>query len=1141
MKYLRDHPWKISYTSNTHNTIADFYIPALECTIQYDRKAGFFSSAILSKVARGLGAMLHNEGKIRLIMGCQFSPQDLQAIQRGYELRDALLSRLDADLQPPASFAELKHLEILSWLIQNQYLDIKIAIPLQENGLPEDSIQQLDPQHIFHEKVGIFTDSNGDRLAFNGSNNESIGGWERNIESFHVYCSWEGGRELDRVEEEVSRFEQIWYDISPNVRVFEVPEAVQQKLLRYAPATKPNWNIQTEFDTRPINNVDSPPSPIPDPPSTVNSQRFDSAHRPPSTVNSQRFDSAHRPQSTVNREQEKLAFTQLTNIHEHPGCLDFCLKSIPIEPWPHQIKILRRVAKNFPQSFLIADEVGLGKTIETGLILRYLLLSKQVKRVLILAPASVQPQWQEELREKFNLHFWSYTQNAFTVDSSLLTEKYTQPSTVNSQQSTVNSHPSPINRQRFDSAHRPPSTVTSQPSTNPWNTQDLILASSHLVRRTERMHQLLEAEPWDLVVLDEAHHARRKSPQDHKETPNRLLELMVQLKEKTKSLILLSATPMQIDAIEVFDLLNLLGLGGHWSYGDNFCDYFASLQDAVSPKVMNFWQLMSTDYFRGGGQPCSRLEQFLTKSDRSGGNGVNRILAYKLQDIWQRGKKISNHKQLLGDEEFINTSRQYLTVNTPLKDLMFRHTRETLRQYYQRGLLKKDIPTRVVQDNAITLEAKREVPLYVAVSDYVRHFYRLAQKEQRSCLGFLMTLYRKRLTSSFYAVKSSLQRRLDYLLTQQGSVFSDDDLLDVDNADDAVIAGLESFFEPVDPQEIQYLEDLLTQFQNTGEDTKLSRFIEVLRQELTQRESVIVFTQYTDTMDYLRNTLQELYGSQVACYSGRGGEILTTNSQRFDSAHRPSPVTHQPSTVNSQPTWSLVPKEKIKSRFCQDEIKILLCTESASEGLNLQNCGVLINYDMPWNPMRVEQRIGRIDRIGQRYPTVRIHNFYYDGTVEAKVYRKLRDRINAFANVVGNLQPILAQVPTFIEQAAMSADPEEEDVLMSEFDLTLDTPIRSDIETMIIMDLDADLAEIKEPIPPTPMTPETIEDLFTSSTILKSAGVMFERQEEKIWLLTYQNKQYMVTFYPEVFDKMPSLRLMTVGEPLFTELLTVDC
>ncbi|WZI66981.1 MAG: helicase-related protein [Gloeotrichia echinulata CP02] len=397
-----------------------------------------------------------------------------------------------------------------------------------------------------------------------------------------------------------------------------------------------------------------------------------------------------------------------------------------------------------------------------------------------------------------------------------------------------------------------------------------------------------------------------------------------------------------------------------------------------------------------------------------------------------------------------------------------------------------------------------------------------------------MTLYRKRLTSSFYAIKSSLQRRLDYLLTQQGSVLSDDDLVDVDNEDDTIIAGLESFFEPVDPQEIQYLEELLRQFENTGEDSKLSRFIQILRQELTERESAIVFTQYTDTMDYLRDTLKELYGSQVACYSGRGGELLTVNSYPLTEQ------SNQQSTANSQPNWCLVPKEEIKRRFRQDEIKILLCTESASEGLNLQNCGVLINYDMPWNPMRVEQRIGRIDRIGQRYSTVRIHNFYYDGTVEAKVYKKLRDRINAFATVVGNLQPILAQVPTFIEQAAMSADPEEEDVLMSEFDSVLDSPPpRLAIEEMVAMDLDADLAEIQKPISAAPFTPETIEQLFTSSALLKANGVQFERRTEGTWQLTYKRQNYTVTFYPNVFDETPSLRLMNFGDPLFEQLLQV--
>lgn len=1094
MKKLRDYPWNISYSSNTDNTIADFYIPALESAIKYDRKSGFFSSAILSKVARGLGAMLHHQGQIRLIMGCQFSQQDLSAIQQGFALRDALLSRLDTELNPPQNFAQLKHFEILSWLIANNYLDIKIAIPLKENGIPESSEQQLDPQHIFHEKVGIFTDSNGDNLAFSGSNNESISGWSKNVESFHVYCSWEGGRELDRVQEEISRFEQLWFDISPNVRVFDVPEAVKRKLLQYTPDSKPAWEPKIEFDTRIIDSVED------DNNQDLNNNQQQETSTTRDLDNNQ--DCSIQQLSKPSKE-ELDKFNQLANIHTHPGCLDFCLKSIPIKPWVHQIKILRRVAESFPKSFLIADEVGLGKTIETGLVLRYLLLAKKVKRVLILAPASVQPQWLEELREKFNLHFWSYSQNQFT---NLTPQPQTNPPLL-SQKNGNNNYP-PLLPQGEGLGVR----------SNPWNSHDLILSSSHLVRRKERMVELLEAEPWDLVILDEAHHARRKSPQDRKETPNRLLELMQQLTEKTKSLILLSATPMQIDAIEVFDLLYLLGLQGHWSYGDNFCGYFESLQQNPKPQTLDFWQLMCSDYFQRGGKPCSRLQEFLRKKDRN--------LAYKIQDTWQRGKKIVNHKKILADKDFITASCQYLTANTPLKDLMFRHTRDTLRQYYQRGLLEKDIPIREVCDNAITLESQREIPLYQAVSDYVRHFYRLAQKDQRSCLGFLMTLYRKRLTSSFYAIKSSLQRRLDFLLTQQGNVLTNDDIADLDDASDAVILGMESYLEnikeEVDPQEIQYLEDLLLQFDNTGEDTKLSQFIKILRQELLARESAIVFTQYTDTMDYLRATLQSSYGSQVACYSGRGGELLQSDSS-FDK---------------NQQVWKVVPKEEIKKRFRNNQIKILLCTESASEGLNLQNCGVLINYDMPWNPMRVEQRIGRIDRIGQRYSTVRIHNFYYDGTVEAKVYRKLRDRINAFATVVGNLQPILAQVPTFIEQAAMSADPEEEDVLMSEFDSVIDTPASQlAIEEMIVMDMDADLAEIQKPIAPSPFTPQNIEQLFTNSITLKNCNVIFTPNQQKTWQLTYQNYTYNITFYPQIFDEKPSLRLISFGDSLFEELL----
>jgi hypothetical protein len=189
--------------------------------------------------------------------------------------------------------------------------------------------------------------------------------------------------------------------------------------------------------------------------------------------------------------------------------------------------------------------------------------------------------------------------------------------------------------------------------------------------------------------------------------------------------------------------------------------------------------------------------------------------------------------------------------------------------------------------------------------------------------------------------------------------------------------------------------------------------------------------------------------------------------------------------------------------------------------------------------MRVEQRIGRIDRIGQRYPTVTIHNFYYDGTVEAKVYRKLRDRIGAFQSVVGNLQPILAQVPTFIEQATMSADPEEEDVLLSKFDHVLSAPPqRPALDDMVKRDVEADLQEIRRPLPPAAVSLEAIEEALTQSQVLKSEGVVFTQLEPGVWELIYKQQHYSVTFRPEVFGERPSLRLLMWGDPLFESLLS---
>ncbi|EAZ90669.1 hypothetical protein CY0110_32015 [Crocosphaera chwakensis CCY0110] len=116
----------------------------------------------------------------------------------------------------------------------------------------------------------------------------------------------------------------------------------------------------------------------------------------------------------------------------------------------------------------------------------------------------------------------------------------------------------------------------------------------------------------------------------------------------------------------------------------------------------------------------------------------------------------------------------------------------------------------------------------------------------------------------------------------------------------------------------------------------------------------------------------------------------------------------------------------------------------------------------------------------------------------------------------------------------MAADPEEQGVLFSQFEQVMDTPMsRPNLEAMVAMNVDADLAKVRQPIPSSPLTCQDIEKLFTQSHILKSKGTEFRKIDNNIWEVLYQHQTYQVTFYPDNFDEFPSLRLMTWGEPLF--------
>ncbi|MCP4691929.1 MAG: SWF/SNF helicase family protein, partial [Desulfobacterales bacterium] len=266
-----------------------------------------------------------------------------------------------------------------------------------------------------------------------------------------------------------------------------------------------------------------------------------------------------------------------------------------------------------------------------------------------------------------------------------------------------------------------------------------------------------------------------------------------------------------------------------------------------------------------------------------------------------------------------------------------------------------------------------------------------------------MTIYRRRVASSFYALRKTLENRLARLTgvrVERDEARLDEDAPQDERGEEVLsgedVADLED--QALLAEERDAIKGLLKSIARLGADSKALRLVEELKQTLADGfDSAIVFTQYTDTMDYLKEFLSERMDRSMGCFSGAGG------ARRDHSG-----------------AWTPCSREEIKRLLQQGAFHILVCTDAAGEGLNLQHCGVLVNYDLPWNPMKVEQRIGRIDRIGQKHPVVRVINMAYEDTVEADVYFALSERIGLFQGVVGKLQPILARIPREFEAAVLA-------------------------------------------------------------------------------------------------------------------------
>lgn len=216
---------KPEYRSLNDDIVHDFYVPVLSRSVLYQRAVGFFSSTALMEVSLGLAGLLRNGGAVQLIVSPYLQPEDIDAIQRGYEAREAILARaLMSQFREPETYFEAERLNLLATLIAMERLDVKVAFtkPTQAVGM-------------YHEKFGLVHDSAGNVVAFSGSMNESQTAFFHNYEAIDVFCSWTPDR--DRVMRKQAVFRALWNNQEPRVETVAFPRVVREKLLSFRRAS----------------------------------------------------------------------------------------------------------------------------------------------------------------------------------------------------------------------------------------------------------------------------------------------------------------------------------------------------------------------------------------------------------------------------------------------------------------------------------------------------------------------------------------------------------------------------------------------------------------------------------------------------------------------------------------------------------------------------------------------------------------------------------------------------------------------------------------------------------------------------------------------------------------------------------------
>ncbi|MGE0086668.1 MAG: DEAD/DEAH box helicase [Desulfococcaceae bacterium] len=573
---------------------------------------------------------------------------------------------------------------------------------------------------------------------------------------------------------------------------------------------------------------------------------------------------------------------------------------------PYQFKPLSKfIAPGSEERLFIADEVGVGKTIETGIIITELIARNRMDRkspILVVCPNSLGPKWVKEMKDRFHLNFHLH-------DGSSLKNALSGVSA---------------------GGYLPDGAV--------WSVVNLtLLRYKDNLELLKKINAQRQSPLWSMVIVDEAHHMRNKATESN--------ELGNILSSMTETMLMLSATPLNLRNEDLFNQLHILN-------------------PSLFPDSQTFGVMLEPV------QAINRCRRLLSENSVS---VFSRILSeLNVLASGTLGKAISEHPDItslrqkimrgirLSPEEIAKYDKTLISLS-PLDNSF---TRTLKREAMERIVIRE------VRKLPVSL-SPQEKAFHDEVIELVKDTF-IAGGDDPTIAGFISNMPRRMVSSCIPAMKEYLEWMLEnnkILIDEAGSR--------EEVGDDFELGSVEL---PVQLRgKFKRLRDQAVSLSRT--DTKFEVFLNELRQlrKELKNPQIIVFSFFIRTLKYLQKRLAA-EGFRVGLISG---EIPVVSDGK------------QPGRYD------------IMENFEKGDLDILLSSEVGGEGLDFQYCQSIINYDLPYNPMRIEQRIGRIDRFGQNAEKIFVTSMYLKDTVDENIYFALYDRIRLVEESIGGLEPII--------------------------------------------------------------------------------------------------------------------------------------